>query len=243
VALPAWVVAPGKDRLPATLRDPATRARVRRELHERWSDWRGGARHTGPGSVTIAGVGRDSLRLYVGLPLPEVARRRGQEVEDAMIDLVIGDSAQTSAVFFSMSEAEVEEAMRMPWVGFGTDAGATGLRPGRSTRLHPRAFGSFPRVLCRYVRERGILSMEEAVRRFTSLPAAQAGMARRGVLRAGMYADLVVFHPGEVCDRATFEAPNRLSTGVRYVVVNGTPVLWAGRPTGERPGRSLRRGE
>lgn len=243
VALPGWVVAPGKAGLPAALRDPATRERVRGELHARWADWRGGARHTGPGSVTIAGVGTDTLRRYVGLGLPEVARRRGQEVEDAMIDLVIGDSAQTSAVFFSMSEAEVEEAMRMPWVGFGTDAGATSPRPGRTTRLHPRAFGSFPRVLCRYVRERGTLTVEEAVRRFTSLPAARAGLHRRGVLRAGMYADLAVFDPGQVCDRATFEAPDQLSTGVRYVVVNGTPVLWDGRSTGARPGRSLRRGE
>jgi N-acyl-D-amino-acid deacylase len=140
-----------------------------------------------------------------------------------------------------MSEGDVETALRRPWVSVGTDAGARAADSTVQGKPHPRAYGSFPRILCRYVRQRNVLTLPEAVRRFTSLPATRVGLRDRGVLRVGAFADVTVFDPRTVCDRATFEAPIQTAVGIPHVVVNGVPVLRGGRPTGARPGRGLRR--
>jgi len=132
--------------------------------------------------------------------------------------------------------------MRQPWVMVGIDAGARAADSTVTGKPHPRAYGSFPRILCRYVRERGVITLADAIRKFSSLPAARVGLAGRGVLRAGMFADVTVFDPATVCDRATFEAPIQTSVGIRHVIVNGVPALRDGIPTDARPGRGLRRG-
>ena len=141
-----------------------------------------------------------------------------------------------------MDEADVEYAMRQPWVSVGIDAGSRAADSTVVGRPHPRAYGSFPRILCRYVRERKVIPLEDAVRKFTALPAARVGLAERGVVKQGMYADLTLFDPATVCDRNSFEQPVQTSTGIEHVIVNGMPVVRGGVPTGERPGRALRRG-
>ena len=140
-----------------------------------------------------------------------------------------------------MSEEDIEYAMRQPWVSVGIDAGARAADSTVTEQPHPRAYGSFPRILCRYVRERSVITLEDAIRKFTALPAARVGLNDRGVLKAGMFADLTIFDPATVCDRATFEDPVQTSVGIRHVIVNGVPVLRNGAVTGARPGRALRR--
>lgn len=241
--LPNWVHAGGRDALLGRLADPATRARIVAELTgEGPNDWRIGTSAGGPSGVMIAGVDTDSLKKYEGMRLDAVAAARGQGVADAVVDIVLADSSRTSAIFFSMSEADVEYVMRQPWVSIGIDAGSRAADSTVRGKPHPRAYGSFPRILCRYVRERGVLALPEAVRRFTSLAASRVGLSDRGVVRSGAFADLTVFDPATVCDTNSFEDPVRLSVGIRHVVVNGTPVLRGGTPTGARPGRGIRRG-
>jgi len=242
--IPNWAHAGGTDSLLARLADPATRARLRAELSDdqQGTDWRIGTSAGGPAGVMIAGVGADSLKKYQGMRLSEVAEARGQEVVDALLDLLLADRSRTSAIYFSMSEDDIEYAMRQPWVSVGIDAGARAADSTVTGKPHPRAYGSFPRILCRYVRERGVLTLPDAIRKFTALPAARVGLDERGVIKAGLYADLTIFDPATVCDRATFDEPVQTSVGIQHVLVNGVPVLRDGTPTGERPGRALRRG-
>jgi dihydroorotase/N-acyl-D-amino-acid deacylase len=222
------------------MREPATRARIRAELTVGGTDWNIGASSGGPHGVMISDVGVDSLRHYQGMRLDEVAAARGQEVADALMDLLIADSSSTGATYFSMSEDDIELAMRQPWVSVGIDAGARAADSTVKEMPHPRAYGSFPRILCRYVRERHVITLEDAVRKFTALPAQRVGLDDRGVVKQGMFADLTLFDPATVCDRATFENPVQTSVGIRHVIVNGVPVVRNGTPTGAKPGRGLR---
>lgn len=241
--LPGWAHEGGVEALLGRLRDPQTRERLRRELSAPdggGSDWSLAA-VGGPEGVMIAGVRSDSLRGYQGRRLSEVAGARGQSPIDALFDLILSEGGGVSAVYFAMSEEDIEYAMRQPWVSIGVDAGARAADSTITERPHPRAYGTFPRVLCRYVRERGVIPLEDAIRKFTALPAARVGLADRGVLKAGLYADITVFDPQRVCDRATFEEPVQASVGIEHVIVNGVPVLRGGTPTGARPGRGLRR--
>jgi N-acyl-D-amino-acid deacylase len=239
--LPNWAHAGGTDSLLARLADPATRARLRAELTAGGAETNIGTSAGGPSGVMIAGVSVDSLRRYQGMRLTEVAAARGQEVVDAVFDILLADRAGTSAIYFSMSEEDIETAMRQPWMMVGIDAGARAADSTVTGKPHPRAYGSFPRILCRYVRERGVITLPDAIRRFTSLPAARVGLDERGVIKEGMFADFTIFDPNTVCDRATFEEPVQVSTGIVHVIVNGVPVLRNGTPTDARPGRALRR--
>lgn len=239
--IPNWAHAGGTDSLLARLADPATRARLRAELTAGGTDWNIGASAGGPSGVMIAGVSTDSLRRFQGMRLNEVAQARGQEVVDALFDVLLADGAGTSAIYFSMSEDDIEYAMRQPWTMVGIDAGARAADSTVTGKPHPRAYGSFPRILCRYVRERNVITLPDAIRRFTSLPAQRVGLDDRGVIKEGMYADFTLFDPNTVCDRATFEEPVQVSAGIMHVIVNGVPVLRDGTPTGARPGRALRR--
>lgn len=239
--IPNWAHAGGTDSMLARLKDPETRQRLRAELVGDGGDSRIGESSGGPSGVMIAGVRTDSLKRYQGMRLSEVAGQRGQAAVDALFDILIADNAATSAIYFSMSEEDIELAMRQPWVSVGIDAGARAADSTITGNPHPRAYGSFPRILCRYVRERGVIPMEEAVRKFTALPAARMGLDERGVVKAGMYADLTLFNRDTVCDRATFEQPVQTSVGIEHVLVNGVPVVRDARVTGARPGRALRR--
>ena len=238
--IPSWAHAGGTDSLVARLQDPATRARLADEIMgpDQRVDFIGES-SGGPGGVMLAGFRTDSLRKYNGMLLSDVALQRNQPAIDAVFDLLIADSAATQAIYFSMSEADIELAMKQPWVSVGIDAGA------RDTILtshpHPRAYGAFPRILCHYVRERAVLTLPDAIRKFTSLAAARVGLADRGVIKAGMYADLTIFDEARVCDRASFEKPLQTSVGIQHVLVNGVPVVRDARVTGARGGRGLRR--
>lgn len=236
--LNTWVQEGGLDSLVTRLRDTAVRARLKMEL----------AQDSAAGIRTAAGtmvnqVGADSLKRYEGKRLTEVAGMRGQQdAYEAAFDLLIADNGRTSAIYFSFNEDALRYAMRQPWVAVGQDAGA---RSPDSTgkwgdRGHPRGFGTFPRILGRYVRQDSVIPLEFAIRKMTSLAAQRVGLPDRGLLRPGMYADITVFDPSTIIDRATFEEPAQISTGISYVFVNGTAVIDGGKVTSALPGRALR---
>jgi dihydroorotase/N-acyl-D-amino-acid deacylase len=235
-SLPAWVREGGREKLVARLSDPATRARVRRELPETGDNWT----DAGPSRILITSVLEPSLEKYVGCTLDEIARDEGKDPADALIDLVIADRANTGRVTFSMSEEDVRAALRHPLVAMCTDSGARATDgPFSRQKGHPRGFGSAPRILGRYVRDEKLLPLEEAVRKMTSLPASRVRLADRGLLRPGMAADVVAFDPRTVRELATYDDPNRYSEGVPYVAVNGQLVVDEGRLTDARPGRPI----
>lgn len=243
--LPDWVTEGGSEATLARLDDLSLRDSIEAELSGRTQrgDWTLGTSAGGPSGIQISDVVHEAFERYEGMRLDAIAAERGQSAAAAAIDLLLADSLRTSAIYFSMSEDDLVLALRQPWVMIGGDAGIRALDGPLSTdQPHPRAFGTFPRVLCRYSRELDVFPLEEAVRRMTSLPAARAGLADRGVVEGGRVADLVVFDPAIVCDTATFEAPKRLAVGVEHVIVNGVPVLRNGEPTGALPGRGLRHG-
>ena len=234
--VPEWAHEGGVDAMIARFHDPATRARIEKEL------WHGGLGAETPDGITIAEVVNPALEKYVGQHLDEVARAQGKTPEDALLDLVEADRAQTGAVRFVMSEDDVRLGLRQPWVAMCTDdPGHSSDGPFAKRRGHPRGFGAAPRLLGHYAREVKLFSIEEAVRKMTSLPARRMRLADRGVLRPGMAADLVVFDPDKVIDRATFADPNQYPVGIDVVVVNGKVVLDEGKLTAERPGVVLRR--
>jgi N-acyl-D-amino-acid deacylase len=183
------------------------------------------------------------LRALTGRTLAQVAAQRGTSVEDTIMDLIVEDDSRVQCVFFTMSEDNVRKAVALPWMSFCSDAGS--LAPEGvflNTSTHPRAYGSFARLLAKYVRTEGVLSLAEAVRRLSAFPAANLGLVRRGRLAPGYYADVVVFDPASIQDHATFERPHQYATGVAHVWVNGQPVLRDGEHTGALPGRVVRRG-
>jgi dihydroorotase/N-acyl-D-amino-acid deacylase len=241
-SIPQWAHSGGTDSLLARLNDPATRARIRTDMMgsipgvENFYRGAGGA-----DGILIVSTFADSLRPLQGRTLAAIARDRGTDPVETLLDIVAADRGRTGAVYSSMDEADVRAALRHWWVAVNTDAG--GVAPDgpfsqRST--HPRAYGSFTRILGRYVREEGLLTLEAAVRKMTSLAAQRVGLGNRGLLRPGMFADITVFDAERVIDRATFERPHQLSTGIEFVLVNGQVVLRRGSLTTARPGRGLR---
>jgi dihydroorotase/N-acyl-D-amino-acid deacylase len=220
----------------ARFHDPAQRSRIEKEL------WHGGLGAETPNGILIAAVVNPQLGQYVGKRLDEIARASGKTPEDTLLDLVEADRAQTEVVRFVMSEDDVRLALRRPWVALGTDdPGQSVDGPFAKRRGHPRGFGSAPRLLGHYARDLGLFPLEEAVRKMTSLSARRMRLADRGIVRPGMAADLVVFDPEKVIDRATFADPSRYPEGIDLVIVNGKVVLDEGKLMPERPGRVLRR--
>ncbi|HYN82372.1 MAG TPA: D-aminoacylase [Gemmatimonadaceae bacterium] len=236
--LNTWVQEGGSDSLVARLRDPAVRARLKKELAE---DSAAGIRTAD--RTMVNEVNADSLKKYQGKRLTEIARMRGTgDAYDAAFDLLIADRGRTSALYFSFNEDALRLAMKQLWVSVGQDAGA---RSPDSTgkwgeRGHPRAFGTFPRILGRYVRQDSVISLEFAIRKMTSLAAQRVGLSDRGLLKPGIFADITVFDPATIIDNATFEQPQQLSTGVTHVMVNGKLVVDEGKVTAALPGRALR---
>jgi len=189
----------------------------------------------------IASCANPAVQRYVGMRLDEVARAMRKPVGEALLDLVEFDHANTTQVIFVKDERDVRALMRAPWVALGVDSGAQAIDgPFANFGTHPRAFGAAARLIGPYVRDLKLFSLEEAVRKMTSLPANRVGLTDRGVLRPGMFADLVVFDPATVTDRATYTQPLAYADGIEYVTVNGKLVVDAGRFTPERPGRVLR---
>ena len=241
-AMPPWVKEGGLEAWVARLRDPATRARVLGEMRDPDAPWENLLRLAGsPERVLFIGFKTDALKPLTGKTLAEVAALRGTTPEDTAIDLVIEDGHRVDTVYFLMSEDNVRLGISQPWVSFGSDAEASapeGVFLRSST--HPRAYGNFARVLARYVRDEGVLSLSEAVRRFTLLPATTWKLRDRGCIAPGCYADIVVFDPASVQDHATFAEPLQLATGVVHVFVNGEQALADGEPAAARPGRVVR---
>lgn len=234
--LPPWAEADGK--LWDNLRDPATRARIRQAMVTPADDWESLALNDGPDHVVLAGLERPEHQGYIGRRLHEVAAERGEDWPDTILRLLDAEQQNIFCFYYSMSEENLRRQMQLPWVKFSTDAG--GVDPTRMTRggfLHPRAFGTYTRVLGTYVRDECVLSLEDAIRKMSSAVADRLGLRDRGQLREGLLADVVVFDPETVGDRATFADPHQLSVGIRDVWVNGDRVLRDGAHTEALPGR------
>lgn len=240
--VPAWAHAGGDAKLVERLRDPATRARIRNDLMTPSKDWDNEWQEIpGPESVLIDVVQNPELLPLQGKTLADLAKMWNKDPMDALFDLLIEDSAFTEVAVFGMSEPDVALALQQPWVSIDNDSSGTSPEGilGQE-HPHPRAYGTFPRILRKYVREEKKLTLEDAIRKFSALPAQRMRLTDRGVLKAGMWADVVVFDPATVRDLATFDNPNQLSQGMEYVLVNGTPVIDQGKMTGAKPGKVLR---
>ncbi len=224
------------------LKDPQVRAAIRQQLAGTDGNaenmWRGTG---GPQGILVASVLDPTLKHYEGRTIAQIAADEHKDPLDALMDLVAAGKDHVGAVYFTMNEDDVKFAMQQPFVSVGTDAGAANFQgPLSESKTHPRAYGSFTRILGRYVRDQHLLTLEQAIRKFTSLPAQRMGLHDRGMLRTGAFADITIFDPGTVNDVATFEDPHRPSTGIEYVIVNGVVSLEHGKVTGELGGRPLR---
>jgi N-acyl-D-amino-acid deacylase len=240
--VPPWAHDGGDAKLVERLKDPATRARIRQDLLTPSKNWDNEWQEIpGPESVLIGVVQNPKLLPVQGKTLAELAKMWNKDPMDALFDLLIEDNAFTEVAVFGMSEPDVALALQQPWVSVDNDSSGTspdGIL-GRE-HPHPRAYGTFPRILRKYVREEKLLTLEDAVRKFSALPAQRMRLTERGVLKSGMWADVVVFDPATVRDLATFDHPNQLSQGMEYVLVNGVPVIDQGKMTGAKPGKVLR---
>ena len=234
--MPLWVQDGGHDAWVARLQDPEIRERVAAEMRQPTNEWENFFVDAGPENILLIGFRNPDLRPLIGKTLQEVADERGTDPAITAMDLVVEDDSRVDAVYFLMSEDNVRRKIAIPWISFGSDAGAVAAEGVflQSSR-HPRTYGNFARLLGRYVRDEKILSLQEAIRRMTSLPAANLGVLERGELREGFFADVVVFDAAAIRDNATFEEPHQYATGMRHVLVNGVPVLSDGQHTGATP--------
>src|SRR3989449_648069 len=240
--IPPWAHDGGDAKLVERLKDPAMRRRIRKDMMTPSQDWDNEWQEIpGPEAVLIGVVQNPNLLPLQGKTLADVAKLWNKDPMDALFDLLIEDDAFTSVAVFGMSEPDVALALQQPWVSLDNDSSGTSPE-GILGQEHPqpRAYGTFPRILRKYVREEKKLTLEEAIRKFSALPAQRMRLTDRGVLKAGMWADILVFDPATVRDVATFENPNQLSQGMQYVLVNGVPVIDEGKMTGALPGKVLR---
>lgn len=240
--LPAWVREGGVDKMVTRLKDPAGRERIKREMADpnvtAWENqWAGSG---GAPGVLLVSVLNPDLKRYEGMTLEQISGQMGTDPRDALMDVVVADRGQSGCIISIMSEDDVKTALKSPLVSIGTDSGAKALDgPMSESKSHPRGWGSFPRILGKYVRDEHLLTLEEAIRKMTSQPAARVHLDDRGILRPAMAADVTVFDPATIRDLATFEQPAQYSVGVKYVLVNGRAVIFDGQITSERPGRAL----
>ncbi len=240
--IPPWAHDGGDAKLIERLKDPAMRARIRKDMLTPSNEWDNEwTEIAGPEDILIGVVQNPKLLPLQGKRLAEVAKIQNKDPMDALFDLLIEDNAATGVAVFGMSEPDIVLALQQPWVAFDNDSSGTSTEGilGQE-HPHPRAYGTFPRVLRKYVREEKKLTLEDAIRKFSALPAQRMRLTDRGVLKAGMWADVVVFDPETIRDLATFEKPNQLSEGMEYVLVNGVAVIDQGKQTGALPGKVLR---
>ena len=241
-SMPPWVQEGGYTKWAERLQDPDIRKRVYKEMTTPTDEWENLMYAAGtPENLLLVGFANDSLRHYTGKTLAEVAKIHGKNPEETAMDLVIADGSRVGTVYFLMSEDNVKKQIALPYMSFGSDAGS--IAPEGlflNSNPHPRAYGNFSRVIGKYVREEKVISMEEAVRKLTSLPASNLKIKQRGSLKTGYFADLAIFDPSTVQDHATFAEPHQLSTGMVHVFVNGEQVLKDGEHTGATPGQVVR---
>jgi N-acyl-D-amino-acid deacylase len=229
--LPAWIREGGHAAMTERLRKPELRAKAVAEMKGGTRDW---------STVQPSGFRNPALRLYAGKRMTEIAALRGRGVEETAVDLVFEDDSRVNTIFHSMSEENVRKGLVRPWVSFGSDATAIAIDPAASDPVHPRRYGNFARLLGKYVREEKLLTLQEAVRKLALLPAQNLRIPDRGKLEEGSFADVVVFDPATIGDRATYEQPHQYAVGMRHVFVNGVQVLRDGEHTGAKPGRAVR---
>ena len=239
--IPPWAVNGGVSKMLERLKDPATRARIRKDMETPTKAWDNEWQEvSGPDGILISSVKNQSLESLQGKTIAEVAKMWNEDPINAIFDLLIKDDGFTNVSVFGMSEPDVELALKQPWVSIDNDY--SGVAPtgilGKE-HAHPRAYGTFPRIIRLYVEEKHLLTLPEAIRKFSALPAQRMGLSDRGVLKLGMWADVVVFDPAKVRDLATFDNPNQLSVGMDFVLVNGVPVIADGKMTSALPGRVL----
>ncbi len=237
--LPPWASADG--RLFENLQDAEARRRIRDEIEGQEGDWENLCQLAGPEGVLLLGLEKEENQEYVGQRLSEVSESMGKDWIEAAMDLILSERQRIGTIYFLMSEENVKLQLRQPWIKFGTDA--AGVNPAEADSVglvHPRSYGTFPRIMGHYVRDENVLPLEEAVRKATSAVTTRLGIQDRGVLKPGFYADVVVFNPKTILDRATFPRPHQLSVGVDHVLVNGVPVVADGEHTGAEPGRIVR---
>jgi N-acyl-D-amino-acid deacylase len=239
--VPPWAREGGAEALFKRIQEPATRERMLEEMR-RPAGWENLCLSAGsPERLLLVEFKTEALKPLTGKRLSEVARTRGTDPENTILDLMAADRTRVGVVFFLMSEDNVRRQIRLPWVSFGSDASSMAPEePFIRSSTHPRAYGNFARLLGRYVREEKLVPLPEAIRRLTDLPATNLGLRDRGRLASGLFADVVVFDPATIADRATFEKPHQYAVGVRHVFVNGVMVLRDGEHTGATPGRALR---
>ena len=240
--VPPWARDGGYEALFGRLQDPPTRNRILEEMTAPPKGWENLCVAAGsPERILLVGFKNEALKPLTGKTLAEVARMRGTHPWNTVLDLILEDRTRVGVVFFLMSEDNVRKQLKLPWVSFGSDAASMapeGVFLKSST--HPRAYGNFARWLGKYVRDEKLVPLPEAIRRLTGLPATNLGLKGRGFLKPGMFADVVVFDPATIADRATYENPHQYAVGVRHVLVNGVPVLKDGEHTGATPGRALK---
>ncbi len=240
-SLPPWTMDGGYEALFKRLEDPATRLKIAAEVRTPSDKWENLYLAAGSADrVLLVGFKSEKLKPLTGKTLAEVAKMRGKDPVETIMDLIAEDQSRVGTVYFLMDEENLKKQLRQPWVSLGSD-GASMAPEGvfLKSSTHPRAYGNFARLLGKYVREEKVISLSEAVRRLTGLPATNLGLDRRGFLRIGMFADVVVFDPTTIADRATFQNPHQYAVGVKHVFVNGVHVLKDGEHTGAKPGRAL----
>jgi N-acyl-D-amino-acid deacylase len=240
-SLPPWTEDGGYPALFKRLRDPATREKIKAEVQKPTSGWEnlyfdaGGPEH-----ILLAEFKSEKLKPLTGKTLAEVARMLGKDPIDTAMDLIAEDESRIGTLYFIISEDNVKKELAKPWISFGSDE-ASQAPEGLflKSNPHPRAYGNFARVLGKYSRDENVIPIKEAIRRLSGLPATNLGLDRRGFLKEGMFADVVVFDPTTITDRATFEKPHQYAVGMKHVFVNGVQVLKDGEHTGAKPGRAL----
>jgi len=239
--IPAWAHDGGTAKLVERLKDPATRARIRKDMLTPSRDWDNEWQEIpGAEAIMIGAVQNPKMQPLLGNRLSEIAKLWNKDPIDALFDFLIEDPSTDVAVF-GMSQPDVTLALQQPWVSIDNDSEGTSPEGilGQA-HPHPRAYGTFPRILSKYVREEKVLTLEDAIRKFSALPAQRMRLTDRGVIKAGMWADITIFDPATIHDRATFDNPNQLSEGMEFVLVNGVPVIAEGKMTGALPGKVLR---
>ncbi len=240
--LPPWALEGGTERMLARLRDKATRERLKREIMTDTKEWENIYLGSGgPGGILIGAVVNRDLEAMQGKRLSEIAAEQNKDPLDAIFDLILADHGQTGAIYFMMSEDDLRAAMRAPFVSICTDSGARAADgPLAGSKSHPRGWGSYPRILGHYVRGQHLLTLEEAIYKMTGLSAKKVGLRDRGLIKEGMFADITIFDPQRVIDRATFEMPNQFPEGIQYVIINGQISVDEGKRTPALSGRVLR---
>ncbi|WP_228237295.1 N-acyl-D-amino-acid deacylase family protein [Allomuricauda sp. M10] len=241
-SMPPWVQEGGYDKWAERLQDPAIRKKVKEEMMTPTDKWESLMQAAGdPSKILLVGFRNDSLKYLTGKTLKEVAELRGASPEETAMDLVVQDGSRVGTIYFLMSEENVKKQIALPWMSFGSDAGSLATEGVfLKSNTHPRAYGNVARLLGKYVREEKVISLEEAVHKLSQLPATNLKIKKRGSLTTGNYADVVVFNPETMIDKATFEKPHQYAEGMVHVFVNGTQVLKDGEHTGEFPGQVVR---